>query len=180
MTDAYRPLPALTPELRTAEFRSGADELDTWLTSRALKAQELGNASTFVFAHQGRVLGYYALAAGAIEREAAPGPVRRNAPQPIPVVLLARLAVDRVGHGRGIGRRLLQDALVRALAVSEQVGFRALLVHSRDELARRFYLRHVPAFVPSPTEELHLLLPLQQVRQLVSRPDDSGTESTSS
>lgn len=168
MTGGYRPLPKLAPEFDCSEFRSGADELDEWLRARALKAQEVGNATTFVFVHDGTVHGYYALASGGIEREAAPRLVRHNAPQPIPVLLLARLAVDRRAQGRGIGRRLIQDALIRALHVSEQVGFRAVIVHSRDEAARGFYLHHVPAFVPSPTEELHLLLPLKQLRQLLA------------
>ena len=167
MTADYQPLPKLTAVLDCSEFDSGADELDEWLRRRALRGQEHGNATTFVVAHDGRVYGYYALAAGGIERDEAPRVVRRNAPQPIPVLLLARLAVDRRAQGRGIGRRLIQDALIRALQVSEHVGFRALIVHSRDEAAREFYVHHVPAFIPSPTEELHLMLPLPQIRRLL-------------
>lgn len=164
------PLPRLGEHHHVDEFRSGAKELDEWLTQRALSGQETGNAAVFVFEHEDRVLGCYALASAAVEHRDAPGPVKRNAPAPIPVLLLARLAVDSRAQGRGIGRRLIQDALTRALKVSEDVGFRAILVHCRDEHARAFYLAHVPAFVPSPTEALHLMLPLKQMRQTLIKP----------
>lgn len=167
MTSPYEPLPKLTANHDCSEFTAGAEELDTWLRHRALKGQEVGNATTFVVAENDRVWGYYAIASGSVERDNAPRPVRQNAPEPVPVLLLARLAVDRGAQGRGIGRRLIQDALFRALYVSEHIGFRALIVHSRDESARNFYLHHVPAFIPSPTEELQLLLPLKQVRSLL-------------
>lgn len=169
MTSEYRPLAKLSAEFDCSAFDSGAEELDEWLKRRALKGQEVGNATTFVVVHDSTVFGYYALASGAVERDDAPRSVRQNAPQPTPVLLIARLAVDRRAQGRGIGRRLVQDALVRSLQISEQVGFRALIVHSRHEAARDFYVHHVPAFVPSPTEELHLLLPLQQIRTLLAQ-----------
>ena len=161
-------LPKLSSRHDLSQFRSGAEELDDWLRRRALNGQNVGNATVFVVAHGDRVLGYYALASGGVELSSAPGPVRRNAPNPVPVLLLARLAVDERVHGRGIGSRLLQDALHRSLLVSANVGFRAVLVHCRDEAARHFYMRHVPAFVSSPTESLYLMLPLGQLRDIVT------------
>lgn len=157
--------PAGEPEKLTAghdigEFSSGADELDKWLRERALKGQEVGNASVFVIAKEHRVLGYYALASAGVEQRDVPGKVRRNAPSPVPVLLLARLAVSQHAHGRGLGRLLLRDAILRAIRVSEGIGFRALLIHCRDESARDFYRSVVPQFMDSPTEPLHLLLPL--------------------
>ncbi len=161
------PLPRLSDLHDLADFSSGAPELDEWLQTRALKGQAVGNSAVFVFEHGGSVFGYYALASAGVEHVSAPGAVRRNAPDPIPVLLLARLAVDTRAQGRGIGRRLIQDALVRALRVSEDIGFRAVVVHCRDESAQKFYLRHVPAFVSSPTEALHLMLPLKQLRAVL-------------
>lgn len=168
MSGSSQPLERLTVEHDCSAFRSGADELDLWLRTRALQGNEVGNAATFVFTERGQAFGYYALATGGIEHAAAPEPVRRNAPRPIPALLLARLAVDERAQGRGLGQLLLRDALLRSARVSENVGFRALLVHSRDEAARRFYLHHVPAFIPSPTDELHLLLPLTRLRDALS------------
>jgi len=150
----------LSANHETEEFSSGADELDKWLRQRALKGQAVGNASVFVVAKDHRVLGYCALASAGVEQKDLPGKVRRNAPAPIPVLLLARLAVSQHAHGRGIGRLLLRDAMLRSIRVSEDIGFRALLIHCRDENARDFYRSVVPQFMDSPTEPLHLLLPL--------------------
>lgn len=175
MTEAsWTPLPKLTENDDVSSFNSGAEELDDWLKSRALKGQAVGNATVFVFTHSDRVLGYYALASGGVELASAPRAVKQNAPNPIPVLLLARLAVDESAQGRGIGRMLLRDALLRSLKVSADVGFRAVLLHSRDEAARDFYLHHVPSFKPSPTEPLHLMLPLVKLREVfVAGQDDS-------
>lgn len=150
----------LTADHDVAEFSSGADELDEWLQRRALKGQEVGNASVFVIAKERRVLGYYALASAGVEHKDVPGNVRRNAPTPVPVLLLARLAVSEHAQGRGIGQLLVRDVILRAIRVSEDIGFRALLIHCRDEEARQFYRRVVPQFLDSPTQPLHLLLPL--------------------
>lgn len=150
----------MTADHEVGEFSSGADELDEWLRERALKGQEVGNASVFVIAKEQRVLGYYALAPAGVEPRDVPGKVRRNAPSPVPVLLLARLAVSQHAHGRGLGRLLLRDAMLRAIRVSEDIGFRAQLIHCRDESARDFYRSVVPQFMDSPTEPLHLLLPL--------------------
>ncbi len=168
--------PAGEPEKLTVDhhvegFSSGAVELDDWLRTRALAGQEVGNASVFVVAKERRVLGYYALASAGVEQRNVPGRVRRNAPEPVPVLLLARLAVSEHARGRGIGRLLLRDAMLRAIRVSEDIGFRALLIHCRDDTAREFYRRVVPQFLDSPTEPLHLLLPLSALVAAAHQPD---------
>ena len=108
---------------------------------------------------QQNVVGYYALAAGAVSHAHAPGRIRRNMPEPIPVIVLARLAVhvDRVGQG--IGQGLLKDAVRRTLQASEQVGARALLCHATDDVAKAFYLKH--GFVESPIHGMTVMLPLR-------------------
>lgn len=161
----------LTADHEVEEFSSGADELDEWLRRRALKGQEVGNASVFVIVKERRVLGYYALATAGVEQQDVAGKVRRNAPSPVPVLLLARLAVSEHAQGRGIGQLLLRDAMLRAIRVSEDIGFRALLIHCRDEKARDFYRQVVPQFLDSPTEPLHLLLPLGALVALAASSD---------
>lgn len=104
-------------------------------------------------------MGYYALAAGAVSREHAPGRIRRNAPDPVPVIVLGRLAVHVDMPRRGIGRGLLKDAVLRTLQASEQVGARALLCHAIDDAAKAFYLKH--GFVESPIHTMTLMLPLR-------------------
>lgn len=146
-------------------FDSGAPELDDWLRRWAWQNQRAGNATTYVTLLDGLVVGYYALAVGAIEREAAPERVRKGGvPTQVPCLLLARLAVDRSVSGRGVGRSLLVRAIQRSVAIAEEVGVRALLVHARDDEARAFYLHHAE-FHPSPTDPLHLLLLMKDARR---------------
>jgi GNAT superfamily N-acetyltransferase len=111
---------------------------------------------------QGRVVGYHALTAAGLERRAATARVIKGMPQyPIPVVLLARLAVDRSVAGRGLGAWLLRDAMLRALAASEAIGVRAMLVHAIDEEARAFYVRH--GLEPSASDPLHLMILMKDI-----------------
>ena len=145
-------------------FTCGAAEIDQWLHERAWKGQIVGNATVYVFEHEGAVLGFYAIATGGVEHVDAPGKVKRNAPNPIPVLLLARLGVDTKAQGRKLGRLLLQDVLLRAIQISQSVAFRALLIHCRDETARDFYMHEVPSFRASPTDPLHLFMPLDALR----------------
>jgi len=105
-----------------------------------------------------RVLGYYALAAGAVSHMHATGAIRRNMPEPIPVLVLARLAVDRSQQGRALGAALLKDAVLRTMAVERDIGVRALLAHAVNETAKAFYLRH--GFVESPVDALTVMLRL--------------------
>ena len=140
-------------------FDCGEPSLDEWLKRRAL-ANQLGGASrTFVVADaEDRVVGYYSLAAGAVSRNLATGGVRRNMPDPVPVLVLARLAVERQAQGMQLGAGLLQDAVNRAVSVSHNAGVRALLVHALDDKAKQFYLHY--GFVESPLHPLTLMLPL--------------------
>ena len=125
------------------DFACGEASLDEWLKRRALTNQLSGASRTFVVADaSGRVMGYYALAAGAVAHETATSAVRRNMPDPVPVLVLGRLAVDRQAQGMKLGASLLQDAVKRAIGVSADAGIRALLVHALSEPAKQFYLHY--------------------------------------
>ena len=137
-------------------FDSGEPELDQWLVRQAKRNQASGGSRTYVTRRDGRVVGYYSLATGAVMHAEVSGRVRRNQPNPIPVVLLGRLAVDRKEQGRGVGAHLLRDAIIRTVQAANVVGVRALLVHALHEQARQFYLRF--DFEPSPTDPMHLFL----------------------
>lgn len=121
-------------------------------------------ATVFVCCDQDRVVGYYALATGGVDHVAAPGRVRQGLPRhAIPVILLARLAVDLTTQGDGLGRALVIHALAKVAALAEEVGIRALLVHAKDDGARAFYLS-IAEFESSPTDELHLFLLIKDLR----------------
>lgn len=140
-------------------FECGEPSLDEWLKRRALANQSSGASRTFVVLDDGgRVRGYYALAAGAVSHESATSKVRRNMPDPVPVMVLGRLAVDRGAQGQQLGASLLQDAVKRAVTVSSNAGVRALLVHALHERAKQFYERY--GFQSSPTHPLTLMLRL--------------------
>ena len=141
-------------------FSCGEPSLDDWLRRRALLNQTTGASRTFVVTDEsGQVLAYCALATGAVSHQDSPGSVRRNMPDPVPVMVLARLAVDKRLQGRQVGGALLQDALRRAVPVAQNIGVRALLVHALNDRARRFY-SHC-GFVPSPANPMTLMLPLR-------------------
>jgi GNAT superfamily N-acetyltransferase len=148
---------------RLDDFACGEAVLDDWLQRRALSNQASGATRTFVVAvEDGQVRGYYAMAAGAVADQLATSGVRRNMPDPVPVMVLARLAVDRRAQGLHLGAALLQDAVNRAVAVSQNAGVRALLVHALHEKARQFYEHY--GFQPSPTHPLTLMLRLSSVK----------------
>lgn len=158
-----RPEP-LAAEHRLDGFDCGKPSLDDWLVRHARQAQGSGSAKTFVVADAGRVAGYFSLTVGQIDTLEAPERLRKGMGQyPIPVVLLARLAVSRHAQGRGLGVGLLQDAIRRALLVAEQAGIRALLTHPIDDDAARFYARF--GFVRSPLHEQQMLLLLKDARR---------------
>jgi len=145
------------------DFECGEAVLDDWLKRRALANQSSGASRTFVVTDEGgRVRGYYAMAAGAVSHQLATSSTRRNMPDPVPVMVLARLAVDRRAQGMHLGAALLRDAVYRAVAVSENAGVRALLVHALHEKARQFY-EHF-GFQPSPTHPMTLMLRLGSVK----------------
>lgn len=154
----------LGPDHVVEGFDSGRSSLDMWLVRYARQAAASGSARTYVTvdALQGRVVGYHALTSAALEREAATARIIKGMPQyPIPVVLLARLAVDRSVAGRGLGAWLLRDAMVRTLAAAETIGVRAMLVHAVDEDAAAFYLRH--GLEVSPTDPRHLMILVKDI-----------------
>lgn len=141
------------------EFACGEAALDHWLQRRALANQVTGASRCFVVADgEQRVHGYYAMAAGAISHQWATGSVRRNMPDPVPVMVLARLAVDHRAQGSRLGAALLQDAVSRALLVAQNAGVRALLVHALHDRARQFYEHY--GFQVSPAHPMTLMLRL--------------------
>lgn len=146
-----------------SEFGCGELSLDEWLKRRAMANQISGASRTFVVADSNaRVWGYYAMAAGAVAHHQATGGVRRNMPDPIPVMVLARLAVDRRVQGIQLGAAMLQDAVNRAVAVSHNAGVRALLVHALNEHAKRFYEHY--GFQASPQNPMMLMIRLNIMR----------------
>lgn len=144
-----------------AAFDSGEPDLDSYLRQKAVTNHIQGGSRCFVTCRDGRVVGFYGLAAAAVER-GSPGRVRRNMPDPVPVILLSRLAVDRTEQGKGAGSHLLRDAITRSMAAAELIGVRAILVHALRDHARAFYAHF--GFEPSPTDPLHLLLLIKDAR----------------
>lgn len=145
-----------------ANFDSGEPSLDEYLRKRALANHVRGASRCFVTCRERQVVGFYALASASVEHGSAPGRVRQNMPDQVPVILLSRLAGDRKEQGNGLGKRLLRDAIERCIGVAEQVAVRAILVHALHEDARAFYARY--GFDPSPTDPLHLLLTMKDAR----------------
>jgi len=140
--------------------------LAEWLKKRALKNQLEGASRTFVVCDGADVIGYYVLAAGAVSHFSAPGRIRRNMPDPVPVMVLGRLAVHAEWAGRGVGRGLLKDALLRTLRVASEAGIRAILCHAVSIKAKQFYLKH--GFVESPIDELTVMLNIAKLPPEIS------------
>jgi GNAT superfamily N-acetyltransferase len=149
---------------RTDSFCSGSAALDQWFRRHALASQQADTARTFVVCDGKVVVGFYSLAVGAVDHATAPPRVAQGVGRhPIPVMLLARLAVDRRYAGRGIGRGLLKDAILRTTRAAEFAGIRAILVHAKDDKARSFYEKS--GFEPSPLDPLRLLLLMKDARK---------------
>lgn len=145
-----------------ADFDCGVPALDDWLKRRAHANQASGASRTFV-AHDGEKLaGYYSLAAGAVSLPAAPGRIRRNMPDPIPVVVLGRLAIDRGFQHQGLGRALVRDAGLRVLQAADVIAIRALVVHAISDDARAFY--RALGFESSPLDAMTLMVPTGDLR----------------
>ncbi len=152
-------------------FACGDESLDSWLLRYSRHVDADGSARVFVTTNGREVVGFYALAVGQVEardgtRRLGKGQSRGK---PIPVVILARLAVDERYQGRGIGRSLLQDALLRVVGAAQAVGIRALVVHAHEQ-ARELYLRF--GFEPSPTDPLHLILLMKDVSRLLEEAEE--------
>jgi len=148
-----------------AHFDCGKPALNTWLHKRALANQESGSTRTFVVCTDRRVVAYYALAAGSVVHDEAIGSLRRNMPDPVPMALLGRLAVDTSAQGFGIGVALLRDAVVRVLQASQALGIRGIMVDALDEQAASFYQKF--GFRPSAALPLKLMVSLREIEQAV-------------
>ena len=157
-----RPPEPLAEAHDCVDFYCGEASLDDWLKRRARANQVTGDSRTYVVCQGSRVVGYYALASGAITVENAPGRFRRNMPNPIPVAVLARLAVDRAWQGRSIGRALFRDAAQRVAQAADAIGIRGIVVHAISEEAKNFYL--ALGFDTSPHEPRTLMVTLADVR----------------
>ena len=152
----------LSDEHQIDSFDSGEPVLDDWLRRRARANQASGASRTYVVCDGKAVVAYYALASGAIAQAAVPGRFRRNMPDPIPVVVLGRLAVDRSYQGRGLGRALFRDAARRVSQAADTIGIRGILVHAISEEARKFYI--ALGFDPWPAEAMTLVVTLRDLR----------------
>lgn len=159
MSRSEQPLSApekLRADHDLSEFECGEPSLDDWLRRRALQNEESGASRTYVVCAGRQVAGDYALAVGAVAHGEAPGRVRRNMPDPVPVMIIGRLAVHRDFQGRKIGPGLLRDAVLRTLQAAEIAGVRAILVHAISERARQFY--EGCGFIPSPMDPMTLMI----------------------
>jgi GNAT superfamily N-acetyltransferase len=150
-----------------ASFGCGVASLDEWLRRRARPNQVSGASRTFVAWRGDRVVAYYALASGAVAVAAASGRFRRNMPDPIPVVILGRLAIDSSEHGHGLGRALFRDAALRILNAADAIGIRGILVHAISERAKKFYISL--GFEDSPLDSMTLMVTLADIRASLPR-----------
>lgn len=167
MTQGSEPLRAPKPlneDHLTDGFASGAPTLDTWLKRKAAANQASGASRTYVLCRGQRVVGFYALAAGSISHDFAPRKLKQNTPDPVPVIVLGRLAIDASEQGGGLGRALLRDAVLRITAAAHEVGIAAILVHALNDRAKAFYLD--AGFVETAVEPMTLFLRIKDIKKL--------------
>lgn len=164
MDDLTPPQP-LAPDHELDAFESGVAVLDDWLKRRARRNETEGASRTFVLCAGRRVVGYCSLAAGSVLHAVATGKVRRNVPDPAPVLLLARLAVDRGWHSKGLGADLLSNAILRAIGAADSVGVRAILVHAISDQAKAFYEKH--GVRSSSVEPTTLMITIDEARRML-------------
>lgn len=158
----YVPPSALNNTHQLSAFDCGTASLNDWLTRRAMRNENAGASRTYVVCEQKKVIGYYALATGAVRLLEAPKKLQRNMPDPIPVMVLGRLAVDTGHQGKGVGQGLLKDAMLRVLSAGKIAGLRALLVHAISEEAQIFYTKN--GFLSCPLDPMMLMLPLSPLK----------------
>ena len=156
----------LTPDHDLSAFDCGEPALDDWLRHRALK-NESRFSRTYVVCDANKVVAYFCISAGSVERGMVPGRIRRNAPDPVRVSVIGRLAVSRDHAGKGLGADLLADALCRIASASRILGIGAVMVHAQDDEARRFYL-HCAEFIDYPADSRTLFLPIETVVESVT------------
>jgi GNAT superfamily N-acetyltransferase len=152
----------LADQHQLGAFNSGVPTLDEWLRRRARANHVSGASRSFVVCADNIVVGYYALASGAVNAAAAPSRFRRNMPEPMPVAVLGRLAVDQTWHGQGIGRALFRDSALRVMQAAEAIGIRGMLVHAISEEAKAFYV--TLGLSESPLEPMTLMVTLADLR----------------
>jgi GNAT superfamily N-acetyltransferase len=164
---AARRVEKLSPDHSIEGFDCGKEALNRYLVSYAWQNQQAGAARTYVGLLGDAVIGYHTLAVGHVNQEDAPERLTKGlARHPIPIMLLARLAVDRRWHGQGVGKALLKDAMQRTLQAAEIAGIRAFAVHAKDDEASTFYRKF--DFIPSPTDPMHLFVLLKDVRRIIA------------
>jgi predicted N-acetyltransferase YhbS len=154
-----QPPQPIKPEHDLRDFDSGNLELDDWLRKRALKNEDSGASRTYVVTVEQKVIAYYCLANGSVVNTSAPSRVRRNMPDPIPVMVIGRLAVDYNWQSQGIGRGLVRDAVLRTLQAATIAGIRAILVHALNEQAKQFYEKC--GFISSPVASMTLMVTIK-------------------
>jgi GNAT superfamily N-acetyltransferase len=165
--NATRRVEKLRPDHPIENFDCGREELNLYLQRFAWQNQQAGAAQTYIGLADDAVIGYYSLSVGHVAREEAPERLTKGlARHPIPIMLLARLAVDQRWQGQGVGKSLLKDAMLRTLQAADIAGIRAFAVHAKDDEARRFYMRF--DFIPSPSDPMHLFVLLKDVRRTIS------------
>ncbi|MDX1923060.1 MAG: GNAT family N-acetyltransferase [Alphaproteobacteria bacterium] len=155
----------LSDEHDISTFDCGEDTLNDWLRRHALKNQAEGASRTFVICEQGKVIGFYCLAMGAVTREQSTGRLSRGMPSPVPMALLGRLAIDINHQEQGLGRGLLRDAILRTVQASENFGVRGMFVHALSPEAKRFYENC--GFQESPAEPNLLMIPLKDAKAIL-------------
>lgn len=167
MSAAYEPVRKLTPTDMVDGFDCGQAALNQFLQRYALVNQKANSAQTYVCCQENVVVGFYSLAAGSVDPESAPSRVMKGlARHPVPVLILARLAVDQNHQGKGLGKALLKDALLRTAQAADIAGIRCLLVHAKDEAVGQWY--EAWDFEPSPTDPYHLFLMLKDLKALLA------------
>lgn len=169
------PVPDIAPPEKlnarhdVSDFDSGEPVLDDWLRRRALANEDTGSSRTYVVCAEKRVVGYYALAVGAVAHVGAPGRVKRNMPDPVPVMVLGRLAVDKEFQRRRVGTGLLRDAVLRTIQAAEIAGIRAIVVHAMSEAAKRFYQEY--GFIASPIDPMTVMVTVAEARKVLGERD---------
>jgi GNAT superfamily N-acetyltransferase len=154
-----------------SQFQCGEPALDDWLKRRALLNENSGATRTYVLCVRRQVVGYYALAGGAVTHANAPGRIRRNMPDPVPVMVIGRLAIDGKFQGRGIGPALLRDAILRTVQAAEIAGIRAIVVHAISERAKRFY--ETWGFLASPMDPMTLMVTVAEAAKMITEKPSS-------
>ena len=163
----YGRVEPLSRDHETAAFDCGSEAQTTWLRHHGFQASQSDTAKVYVVCRAGtrRVVGFYALAAGSVAHDRVPPRIVKGLGRyPIPVILLTRLGVEVEEHGRGLGSGLVLDALLQTASIADRVGVRALLIHAETPEAAAFYRRIDPGFQPSPTDPLHIILLLKDLR----------------